>query len=203
MKLHSLQDENVFESRKASCPPGGVRTESSGLSHNQQLLLLSLVPTNDHPSTRVPWGYTREKCVSYQLCQHRYTLVCQHSPSPFLARIRFTFFLLLLARASASPRCILLFLCTAFLPDQKHFLLFRKGVSYPFSSLTPHEEVSILRLPHRILVRFVFRVLPLTGRTKGFSKYDLLPSRYRLASWLQGFRGRSRPGHGDELATAD
>ena len=29
----------------------------------------------------MPWGYTREKCVSYELCQRGYTLVCQHSPS--------------------------------------------------------------------------------------------------------------------------
>lgn len=34
------------------------------------------------PSTRVPWGYAREKCVSYELCRPGYTLVCQHSPLP-------------------------------------------------------------------------------------------------------------------------
>ena len=59
MKLHSLQDENVFESRKAFCPPGGVRTESSS-PPRAATTLLSL-PTTLQLECR---GVTPEKNAS-------------------------------------------------------------------------------------------------------------------------------------------
>lgn len=73
--------------------------------------------------------------------------------------------------------------------------------------LTPHRKLELA--PHFLSSRiFVPRVVPLTReRERGAgsgSKYDPLSRRrYRLASWLQGFRGRLGAAKGDELATAD
>lgn len=75
--------------------------------------------------------------------------------------------------------------------------------------LTPHRKLELA--PHFLSSRiFVPRVVPLTrerereGGAGSGSKYDPLSRRrYRLASWLQGFRGRLGAAKGDELATAD
>lgn len=120
------------------------------------------------PSTRVPWGYAREKCVSYELCRPGYTLVCQHSPLP-QSHPPFPATSQLCIHSSAEmhlapPRRALQ--KTVNLPVRPKIVRRTRTLSLSLSLfrspyLTPHRKLELA--PHFLSSRiFVPRVVPLT-----------------------------------------
>ena len=160
------------------------------LARREQLPLLS--PTND-PRARVPWACAREKCVSYELCRPGYTLVCQHSPyllpspppPPPLSVLVHPPVLWSGVGFPAVHRrlCIVLTFITELLPNPRARHLRPRDLHLVVSPSNP--------FPRKPSLRLCSSSRSFDKEEGGLPKCDLLPSRYRLASWLRGFRGRS------------